>query len=239
VPYRRNAPLETPRPPRPKTGPGVTAHGGVAPEVLAARLAALQAASKRSQAERKAAAAAWLEACSGMPLEELRRSTPARLWTVGMLYLGGYDAAAIARAVGYTREQAARKALKHPAVVRLVELVRAAQLERVMRGEFGVAAQAKAAAPAVMEHLTELAGARKDRASGERLGRARRDADAIRAADLVLTTSGDKVVRSASYQIHVLEQLSDAELEAFSTRGEWPERLERITGALPAPDGAA
>ena len=43
------------------------------------------------------------------------------------------------------------------------------------------------------------------------------------------------MVRSASYQIHVLEQLSDAELEAFSTRGEWPARLEGIVGALPAP----
>lgn len=233
MPYRRDEPLPTPRP---KTGPGVRVHGGPPPEVLAERLDALQAAAKRSREERKVKARAWLEACSGLSLEELRRSTPARLWTVGMLYLGGYDAAAIARAVGYTREQSARNALQHPAVKRLIELVRAAQLERVMRGEFGVAAQAKAAAPTVMEHLAELAGGRKDRESGTRLGRAKRDADAIRAADLVLTTSGDKVVRSASYQIHVLEQLSDAELEAFSTRGEWPARLESIAGALPAPE---
>jgi hypothetical protein len=222
-----------------RMGDGVRNHMGTPPELLAERVAAMQAASKRGREEYKAKARAWLEACGGMSLEELRRSTPTRLWSVGMLYLGGYDVPAIARAIGYTREAGAKKALAHPAVVRLVELVRAAQLERVMRGEFGVAAQAKAAAPTVMEHLAELAGGRKDRASGERLGRARRDADAIRAADLVLTTSGDKVVRSASYQIHVLEQLTDAELEAFSTRGEWPERLERITGALPAPDGTA
>jgi len=87
-----------------------------------------------------------------------------------------------------------------------------------------------------MEHMAELAGGRKDRASGERTGRAKRDADAIRAADLVLTTSGDKVTRTAHYHLHVLEQLSDAELEAFSARGEWPERLAGVAGVLPAPD---
>jgi hypothetical protein len=207
------------------------------PAVLAERVAMLQAAAKRTHAERKAAAAAWLAACGAMSLEELRHSVPARLWTVAMLYLGGYNAEAIARAIGYTTRQAAAKALRHPAVVRIVALVRDAQLERVMRGDFGVAAAAKAAAPTVMEHLTELAGGRKDRATGARPGRAKRDADAIRAADLVLTTSGDKVQRTAHMHLHVLEQLSDQELEAYSTRGEWPERLAGVVGLLPAPAG--
>jgi hypothetical protein len=106
-----------------------------------------------------------------------------------------------------------------------------------MRGEFGVAAQAKAAAPAVMEHVAELAGGRKDRATGVRVGRAKRDSDAIRAADLVLTTSGDKIARTAHLHLHVLEQLNDAELEAFSARGEWPERLAGA-GLLPGPGGS-
>ena len=97
-------------------------------------------------------------------------------------------------------------------------------------------ATAKAAAPAVMEHVAELAGGVKDGASGERKGRAKRDADAIRAADLLLTTSGDKVERKATLHLHVLEQLSDQELEAFSARGEWPERLAGV-GLLPGPEG--
>lgn len=219
-----------------RTGPGTQAHGGMPPEVLAERVAALQAAAKRTRAERKAAADAWLKAVTGMGLDELRRSVPARLWTVALLYVGGYNADAIARAIGYTRKQAAANALKHPAVQRIIQLVRDAQLERVMRGEFGVAAQAKAAAPAVMEHLAELAGGHKDRTTGERKGRARRDADAIRAADLVLTTSGDKVQRTAHMHLHVLEQLSDAELEAYSTRGEWPERFATVPGLLPGPE---
>lgn len=221
-----------------RMGPGVIAHPGAPPDVLAERVAALQAAAKRSHAEKKAAARAWLEGCSAMSLEDLRRSTPARLWSVAMLHLGGYDAAAIARAIGYTTQQAGMKALKHPAVVRIVALVRDAQVERVLRGEYGVIAQAKAAAPTVMEHVTELAGGRKDKTTGERLGRARRDADAIRAADLVLTTSGDKVERKALLHLHVLEQLSDQELEAFSATGAWPERLAGVVGLLPGPADA-
>jgi len=122
--------------------------------------------------------------------------------------------------------------------VRIVALVRDAQGERVLRGEYGVIAQAKAAAPTVMEHVTELAGGRKDKTTGERLGRARRDADAIRAADLVLTTSGDKVERKALLHLHVLEQLSDQELEAFSATGAWPERLAGVVGLLPGPADA-
>jgi len=224
--------------PRWRKGPGTTRHPGAAPEVLAERLAHMQRAKVASHAARVAADRAWLESVAGMTLEELRRTAPNRLWSVALLYLGGYDMAATARALGYAHIQSVAKALKHPAVVRIIALVRDAQLERVMRGDYGVIATAKAAAPAVMEHVAELAGGRKDRASGERVGRAKRDADAIRAADLVLTTSGDKVARTAHLHLHVLEQLSDAELEAFSARGEWPERLAGVVGMLPGPEGA-
>ena len=138
------------------------------------------------------------------------------------------------KALGYRRGEPVRQALRHPVVVRLVELVRQAQLERVVRGEFGVAAQAKAAAPLVMQHVTELAGARLE-ASGERKGRAKRDADVLRAADLVLTVSGDKVERSQATIVHVLEELSDSELERLADLGEWPERYHGVAGLLPGP----
>ncbi len=220
-----------------RTGPGTKAHPGPPPAVVAERLAAMRKAAGASRAARLAEQRRWLESVSGLSLEELRRSTPMRYWTVAMLHLGGYDAVAIARAVGYTNQAAALRALKHPAVLRIVALVRDAQLERVMRGEYGVAATAKAAAPTVMEHMAELAGGQKDRSTGERKGRAKRDADAIRAADLVLTTSGDKVTRTAHLHFHVLEQLSDQELEAFSQTGTWPERFQGVAGLLPGPDG--
>ncbi len=220
-----------------RKGPGTQRHPGAPPAVLAERLAHMQRAKVESRAARVAADRAWLESVSGMSLEDLRRSTPNRLWSVALFHLGGYDMAATARALGYSHVQSVAKALKHAAVQRIIALVRDAQLERVMRGDYGVAATAKAAAPAVMEHVAELAGGRKDRSTGTRVGRAKRDADAIRAADLLLTTSGDKVARTAHLHLHVLEQLSDAELEAFSARGEWPERLAGVVGLLPGPEG--
>jgi len=217
-----------------RTGAGTQAHAGAAE--ARARLERARAVAAETRAARVAEQERWLASITDLSLDELRRTTPARFWTVAMLHLGGYDATAIARAVQYTSHAAAVRALRHPAVVRIVALVREAQLERVLRGEYGVMAAAKAAAPTVMEHVAELAGGRKDKATGARVGRAKRDADAIRAADLVLTTSGDKVLRSATVHLHVLEQLSDAELEAFSARGEWPERLG-AAGVLPAPSG--
>lgn len=215
-----------------RTGAGLWKNGPP-PAVVAERLAKAHVAAKASVAARKEEQRRWLESLSGLSLDELRLSTPTRLWTVAMLHLGGYDAQSIARCIGYTNQRAAVKALKHPAVTRIVELVREAQLERVMRGEYGVAAQAKAAAPAVMEHVTELAGGVKDRATGERKGRARRDSDALRAAELTLTVSGDKVERKINATFHIFEQMSDAELESLAVTGAFPERFRNVAGYLP------
>ena len=203
--------------------------------MIVERLAQMRVAARASVEERKLEQRRWLESLSGMPLDELRRSTPARLWSVAMLHLGGYDVMAITRCIGYTNHAAASKALKHPAVRRIVELVREAQLERVMRGEYGVAAVAKAAAPAVMEHVAELAGGVKDRTTGERRGRARRDSDALRGAELLLTVSGDKVERKQILHAHLFEQMSEPELECLATTGEWPERFKGVAGYLPGP----
>jgi hypothetical protein len=202
--------------------------------VVAERLLRMQQAERATRPARAAAQRAWLEGLAGMSLEELKRTVPGRLWSVAMFQLAGYDRPAIARALGYAQPQSVEKALRHPAVQRIIALVRDAQVALVLRGEYGVAAQAKAAAPAVMEHVTELAGARKG-ATGERVGRARRDADALRAAELTLTVSGDKVERKALLHLHVLEEMSEAELEALAGRGEWPERYRGL--ALPGPEG--
>jgi hypothetical protein len=215
-------------------GDGTKKSPGPPAAIVAERLAKMHVAAKATRAERTAEQRRWLEGLSGMSLDELRRTTPGRYWAVAMLHLGGYDAAAIARCVGYTNIAASLKALKHPAVKRIIELVRQEQLERVLRGEYGVAAQAKAAAPAVMEHVAELAGGVKDKASGERKGRARRDADALRAAELTLTVSGDKVERKQILHAHLFEQMSDEELEALATRAEWPERFRGVAGYLPS-----
>ena len=219
----------------PRTGDGTQFHGGPPAAVVAERLAHMRVAAKASVEERKAEQRRWLESLAGMPLEELRRTAPARLWSVAMLHLGGYDGTAIARAIGYTNQAAASRALRHPAVRRIVELIREEQVARVLRGEYGVAAQAKAAAPVVMEHVAELAGGVKDKATGERKGRARRDSDALRGAELLLTVSGDKVERKQILHAHLFEQMSEPELECLATTGEWPERFRGVAGYLPGP----
>src|SRR5262245_37201144 len=165
--------------------------------VLAARTLALATLGPRRRAERRAQSVAELEALAGASLLELRQKLPTRYWVLAMLSLTGKSVREIAALVGYAGPAPVLKALRHPAVMRLVEEVRAAQLEAITRGAYGVLAAAQAAAPAIAEHVAELAGAKKA-ADGSRLGRARRDADAIRAADLVLTLSGDKVERHAT-----------------------------------------
>src|SRR5262245_32792728 len=156
-----------------------------------------------------------------------------------MLHLGGYDLRSIAGIIGWSNVSRAAAALKHPAVVRIIELIREEQVNRVLRGEYGVAATAKAAAPAVMEHVAELAGGIKDRRTGERTGRARRDADALRAGELLLTVSGDKVERKAILHAHLFEQMSDAELERLAKEAEWPERFKGVAGYLPGSDAGS
>ncbi len=216
-----------------RTGEGVQKHPGPSVAVVVERLAKMQKAARLSREARKQEARRWLESVPGMNLEELRRSASARHWTVAMLHLGGYDLRSIAGAVGYSNVARAATTLKHPAVRRIIELIREAQVERVLRGEYGVQAQAKAAAPAVMEHVAELAGGVKDKATGARVGRAKRDSDALRGAELLLTVSGDKVERKAVMHAHLFEQMSDDELEKLATGGEWPERFRGVAGYLP------
>src|SRR5215469_12811154 len=124
----------------PRSGDGTFKHPGPPAAIVAERLAKMHIACRATREERKAEQRRWLESLSGMSLEELRRSTPNRLWSVAMLHLGGYDLSAIARGLGYTHTQSAVKALKHPAVQRIVELIREEQVARVLRGEYGVQA---------------------------------------------------------------------------------------------------
>src|SRR5262245_5862176 len=213
--------VPAPTPPLAKRRPDVPL------EVLASRTLSLATLGPQRRAERRRESVAELEALAGASLDELRRKLPTRYWVLAMLSLMGKSAREIAALVGYSQPTPVVKALRHPAVARLVQEVRNAQLERVLQGTFGVAATAKAAAPEVMAHVAELAGAVKDRATGARVGRAKRDADALRGAELLLTVSGDKMARTATTHVHaLLEEFSDDELEAFAERGLLPERYQ-------------
>jgi hypothetical protein len=216
------------------TGPGIKRGWPPSPAVVAQRLERMNRGRVAKRAEREAEARALGEELSGLSLDALRTRISTRYWTAAIYHVGGYSAVEIARVLGYAQVDGAMRVLKHPVVVRVIGLLREAQMQRVLRGEFGVAATAKAAAPQVMQHVVELAGAQKDAATGERVGRAKRDADALRAAELTLTVSGDKVERKAMLHLHVLEEMSEAELEALAADGQWPERYRGV-GLLAGP----
>jgi hypothetical protein len=208
-------------------------------EVLAARTLSLATLGPRRRAERRKESVVALEALAGASLLELRQKLPTRYWVVGMLSLMGKSTREIAALVGYAGSAPVVRVLRHPAVLRLVQEVRNAQLEAVVAGTYGVAAAARAAAPAVIEHVAALAGGVKDRATGERVGRAKRDADALRGAELLLTVSGDKMARTATTHVNgMLEEFSDSELEALAERGEIPDRYQGVAGLFGAPTGA-
>jgi hypothetical protein len=221
-------------------GPGIKRGWEPSPALVAERLARMNGARRTQRAARLAAQRQLAEELTGLPLETLVTGVTTRQWSVALMHLGGYGVTEIARALGYATVDGINRVLKQAAVQRLVELVRRAQLERVLRGEYGVQATATAAAPEVMAHVTELAGANKA-ADGSRVGRARRDADALKAAELTLTVSGHKVERQAHLHLHVLEEMSEGELEALASTGTWPERYRGVAGlvagATPEDDG--
>jgi hypothetical protein len=189
-------------------------------------------AKRRTPAERRAAAEALARDLADAPLEAVKRHLQPREWEIAGLHLGGWSYAQIAAELGYSQAAWVRKVVQRPTVQRFIELVRQHQLERILSGTFGVAAQARAAAPKVFEHVVELAGA-KTQADGSRVGRAHRDADTLRAASLVLGVSGDLVERRTDLHVHAwLEQLSDSELETYAASGVVPARFQGVAGLL-------
>src|SRR5262245_4024662 len=130
------------------------------PEVTARAVAQMALGRASAHRERLAAQTALLERLADMPLEELSRHVNGRQWMAAVFAASGSTEPEIGRALGLKGGAvSAHRLRKHPVVVRLVELIRAHQLALVLRGEFGVQSQARAAAPAVMQNLTELAGA--------------------------------------------------------------------------------
>jgi hypothetical protein len=142
--------------------------------------------------------------------------------------LSGFEAPEIARMLGYSVADVVRRILRRPEVAALLERVRAAQLERVIAGNFGVRAQAKAAAPGVMKTMTELAA------------KAPRDGDKIKAGQTVLQVAGEMVQQHEHHHVHrLLKDLTDDELVALRDRGVWPARYQTIVARLGLGTGSA
>jgi hypothetical protein len=203
-------------------------------EETARKVAAMALGRSVAHRERLAAERALLERLSGMSLEELKRHVHGRQWVAAVFAAAGATEPEIARALGLRGGRvSAHRLRKHPVVERIVQLIRDEQLAQVLRGEFGVQAQARAAAPAIMQNLTELAGAAAPDTEGKRAGRARRDSDSIRAGELVLDVGGYRVQRHQHEHVHqvLFEQMTELELEVLAEQGTWPERLQGALGA--------
>jgi hypothetical protein len=213
--------------------------------VVAERFARLRAGHLKWRRGRRAEAEALAAALADAPLEELVKHIRPRVWITTSLYLAGWSLQQIADVLGYTQQCSVAAVLKRPEAVRLVGLVREAQLEQVLQGRFGAVAAAQAAAPELVAHLAELGGAQKDRATGERRGRARRDADVVRASEVVLGVAGVSVQRHQHqhhHQLEILSEMTDDELLALGERGVWPTRYAGIAGLLtgePTPDACS
>jgi hypothetical protein len=204
----------------------------VDPDVVARKVAAMSLGRAQARAARLEAEAQLLAEVTQLDLEGLRRRASMRQWLCAVGEASGATEPEIGRLVGLKGGKVSVHRLrKHPVTRRLVELIQHHQLQLVLRGEFGTQAQAKAAAPEIVSHLSELAGAQRAR-DGTRRGRASRDRDAIAAGQVVLDVAGVRVQRHQHQHVHtvLLEQMSDGELEDFANRGVWPERLQAALG---------
>jgi hypothetical protein len=200
---------------------------------VARRVAAMTLGRVTARRERAAEQAKLLAGLAEMDLEELRRHSTTRQWLCAAAHASGATGPEIARILGLKGgEVSAHRLRKHPIVARLVELIQQHQLQLVLHGQYGTTAQARAAAPEVMSHLSELAGAQRER-DGTRRGRAARDRDAIAAGLAVLDVAGARRQQQAQLHIHhhIFEAMTDAELEAFSNTGIWPDRVRPMLGA--------
>jgi hypothetical protein len=202
-------------------------------EVMARKVAAMTLGRATARAERLAAQAKLLAEYTAMDLEELRRHSNTKMWLAA---IGEASGATNPEIASLTRHRggavSVHRLRKHPVVRRMVELIQQHQLQLVLRGEFGAVNAAKAAAPAIVQNLCELGGAAPPDAEGKRAGRAKRDADSIRAGEAILNVAG--LQRQQHHHIHevLFSQLDDSELEHLANTGQWPSRLEgAVAGA--------
>jgi len=142
------------------------------PEATARKVAAMSLGRAQARTARLADEAALLRDVTSLDLEALRRRAPMRKLLVAMGEASGATEPEIARLVGLKGGKVSVHRLrKDPVVRRIVDLIQQHQVSLVLRGEFGAQAHAKAAAPEILSHMSELAGAHRER-DGTRRGRA-------------------------------------------------------------------
>jgi hypothetical protein len=195
--------------------------GSLSPEEVARSLERLRWGHRRWQERRRALP----EVVSDLKdLAQLRGRVRARHFEVVLCHLGGLSLRETAAAVGYRDHKAVQRILRRPEIAKMIDLIRAAQLERVIAGDFGVRAQAKAAAPKVMERMIHVGQGGGDV----------KNADAINAGRVVLTVAGELVEKKTIHaHVHMLIQsMSMEEVEHLAATGQFPERYRNAAEKL-------
>lgn len=203
-----------------KTGPGHHHPMEFTPEEVAKRTERLRAGHRRWSERMKAIKRG--ELVDGLsPAKTRARRVSNRHWEVLMAHLSGMGDPDIARMLGYSQPNVIGVILRRPEIAAYIQEVRQAQLDRIIRGEFGVRAQAKAAAPKAMGRIIEESD------------KAPKSADRIKAARTTLEVAGELVQTHAHHHVYeLMNGLTREELTALALRGTWPERLARMVEQL-------
>ena len=144
-----------------------------------------------------------------------------------MYHLMGLEPKEIAEAVGLTNIRVSR-ILNQPHILAAIRKVEAMQLERIVSGEFGVQAAARANAGKAMSRIINEV----DNADAK-------PAERLKASELNLKLSGDLVDKRVNMHLHtIVKGFSDDELREFVQHKKWPERVRPLIEklGLPAPD---
>jgi DNA-binding CsgD family transcriptional regulator len=132
-----------------------------------------------------------------------------------LLHLAGHTDEEIAKQVGLAnRDVVSRIRRGHPCQKELDRIIMA-QRERIIAGEFGVQAQAKAASPKAMKVVTDQLGDPNVKPGDQR-----------KAAELTLKMAGELMTKTVhEHVLTLIRGLSDEELREVQAHRRWPTRI--------------
>jgi hypothetical protein len=218
------------------SGPSSLRDGDVRADMLAQQMKATLT-MQRNMAERRALLPKVIAGAT--EAKQLLGIVRNRHFEIVFLHLSGFTRRDIAKVV-LLKDLTVKGILQRPEIVKLIALVREAQLAQVIRGEYGVREQAKAAAPKVLENLINKAG------GGTPATRAEKDRDQIKAAETVLKVSKDlgaapeaTAVRSATYVDALFAKMTPAEITTYKETGQFPASMQAVVMRLGIRQGRA
>jgi len=170
-------------------------------------------ANRRASIERANAATQLRIATGGLTRRHMR---------IVLLHLAGHTDEEIAKQVGLSNRDVVSRIRRSPNCQKELDRILMAQRERIIAGEFGVQAMAKAAAPAAMRGV--IAQATGQDADGNAV--LVRAGDQRRAAELTLKMAVELMTKTVhEHVLTLIRGLSDDELREVQAHRRWPARI--------------